>query len=58
MSNHQSNYSEQTQAVAPAQHEAPIGFFAIGIVINLVLVIAYNPWAIRQWKKTGPRDKS
>jgi heme/copper-type cytochrome/quinol oxidase subunit 2 len=58
VSNHQSSYSEQTQAAAPEQHEAPIGFFAIGIVINLALVIAYFVWAFRQWKKTGPRDKS
>lgn len=31
-------------------------FFAIGIVINLVLITAFVLWAIRQWKKTDSRD--
>jgi len=37
---------------------APIGFFAIGIGVNLVLIVAYFIWAMRQWKKPGARDKS
>ena len=31
-------------------------FFAIGIAINLALLIAFAWWAIRQWKKSGKRD--
>ena len=59
MSNKQSSYSEQTEAdpVTP-QHEASIGFFAIGIVVNLVLITAYFIWAYKQWKKPGKPDKS
>jgi hypothetical protein len=37
---------------------APIGFFAIGIAINLVLLCAYFIWAYRQWKKPETRDNS
>ena len=37
---------------------APIGFFAIGIVVNVVLIAAYFIWALRQWKKPDARDKS
>jgi hypothetical protein len=59
MSNIQSSYSEQAVAdPATPQHEAPIGFFAIGIVVNLVLITAYFIWAYKQWKKPGKRDKS
>ena len=54
-----SSYSEQAEAdpVMP-QHEAPIGFFAIGVVVNLVLITAYFIWAYKQWKKPGKADKS
>lgn len=59
MSNRQSSYSEQAETDPPTpQQEAPIGFFAIGIVINLVLITAYFIWAYKQWKKPGKRDKS
>ena len=59
MSNKQSSYSEQIEAgPATSQHEAPIGFFAIGVVINLVLITAYFIWAYKQWKKPDKRDKS
>ena len=59
MSNKQSSYSEQTEAdPATPQHEAPIEFFAIGIVVNLVLITAYFIWAYKQWKKPGKADKS
>lgn len=58
MSNKQSSYSEQAEASpATLQHEAPIGFFAIGIVVNLVLITAYFIWAYKQWKKPGKADK-
>jgi len=52
MSNKQSSYSEQTEAdpVTP-QHEPSMGFFTIGIVINVVLITAYFIWAYKQWKK-------
>lgn len=59
MSNNQSSYSEQAEVVPiMPQHEAPIGFFAIGIVVNLVLITAYFIWAYKQWKKPGKRNKS
>jgi len=34
-----------------AEHDSLVGFFAIGVVINIVLVTAYFIWAYRQWKK-------
>ena len=58
MSENQTSYSEQAQAAAPETNDAPVGFFAVGIVINLVLIGAYFIWARRQWKKSGRRDKS
>ena len=46
MSNIQTSESEPSNVIqavvqAPAGHEAPIGFFAIGLVINLVLIAAF-----------------
>ncbi len=59
MSVEQTNYSEQANASpGPQGHEAPLGFFAIGVVINLVLITAYFIWAYKQWKKPRPLDKS
>ena len=59
MSNHQSGHTEQAEAVVTTPHQdAPIGFFAIGIVINLVLITAYFVWAYKQWKKPGKGDGS
>ena len=34
-----------------------IGFFAIGMVINIVMISAYFIWAYKQWKKTDKPDK-
>jgi len=64
VSNQQSS-SNDTSAVtpsvdsgAPINEGAPIGFFAIGIGVNLALIVAYVIWALRQWKKPGAGDKS
>jgi hypothetical protein len=31
--------------------DATLAFFAVGMVINLVMITAYFIWAFRQWKK-------
>jgi hypothetical protein len=55
----QSNYSEQAEANPDLPgHEAPVGFFAIGIVVNLALITAYFIWAYKQGKKRRSRDES
>jgi len=43
----------QTTQPAPVHNEkdATMGFFAVGMVINLVMITAYFIWAFRQWKK-------
>ena len=43
----------QTTQPAPAHDGADgiLAFFAVGIVINLVMITAYFIWAFRQWKK-------
>lgn len=38
-------------AIETRQDGLVSGFFAIGMVINLVLVIAYFIWAFKQWGK-------
>jgi len=51
------SHTESSEVAAvPAGHEAPVGFFAVGIVINVVLISAYFIWARKQWKKPERRD--
>lgn len=35
------------------QGEHLYGFFAIGVTINIVMIVAYIIWAYRQWHKKG-----
>ncbi len=28
------------------------GFFAIGLVVNILLMVLFGLWAVRQWRKT------
>jgi hypothetical protein len=35
------------------QGEQLYGFFAIGVTINIVMIVAYFIWAYRQWHKKG-----
>lgn len=35
------------------QGDLTIGFFAVGAVINIVMITAYFIWAYKQLKKTG-----
>jgi hypothetical protein len=56
----QSAEQQQQVAVEP-ESDADLSltpFFAVGLVINLVLIAAFALWAIRQWKQTGKRDSS
>lgn len=40
------------QAADDSQSDSLVsGFFAIGMVINIALIIAYLVWAYRQWGK-------
>jgi len=64
VSNQQTGDSETLQATIsvdaePTMNEgAPIGFFAIGLAVNVILIVAYIVWAIRNWKKPGAGDQS
>jgi len=48
----------QVELETPSASSGPsTTFFAIGIAINLALLAAFGLWAIRQWKKSGKRDR-
>jgi hypothetical protein len=52
-------HTEQPTAVQKVEQNTPtIGFFAIGMVINIVMISAYFIWAYKQWKKTDKQDKN
>ena len=45
--------SEQTADGQEVGHNGPtVTFFAIGVVLNIVMITAYFIWAYRQWKKS------
>jgi hypothetical protein len=51
-------YTEQPAADSrPEQNDSMIGFFGIGVVINVVMITAYFIWAYKQWKKSDKRDE-
>ncbi|MDH5356700.1 MAG: hypothetical protein OEY09_19835 [Gammaproteobacteria bacterium] len=51
-------YTEQP--VSAPEHESndlTIGFFAIGMAINIIMITAYFIWAYRQWGKSNKKDE-
>jgi len=64
LSNQISSGGEQSEigtgivADATVNEGAPIGFFAVGLAVNLILIAAFFVWAMGQWKKSGKRDDS
>jgi len=51
-------YTEQAEpAPGVEQHGPSIGFFAVGAVINIVMLTAFLIWAYKQWGKSGKRDE-
>jgi hypothetical protein len=52
------SYTGQSEPVLEVEaKDSMIGFFAIGIVINLVMITAFIIWARKQWKKTSKVDE-
>ncbi len=44
------------QSTPEAESSGPsVEFFAVGIIINIVLVAAYLIWAYKQWNKSGSK---
>ena len=53
----ETSVQQQIEAETPPGATEPLTiFFAVGIVVNLVLITAFVLWAIRQWKKTDRRE--
>ncbi len=47
--------TEQPDPVQQGEHL--YGFFAIGMIINVVMLIAFFIWAYRQWHKKGTGEE-
>lgn len=58
MSEKNVTYTEQAlpQATVEEPDYSLVGFFAIGMVINLLLITAYFIWAYKQWGKKEKDD--
>lgn len=57
MSESTTAYTEQPAAeIAPAQHEPSLGFWGVGIALNLIVITAYFVWAYKQGKKRREKD--
>ena len=50
-------YAEQPAPVVEVEREDLTSFFAVGIVINLVMITAYFVWAYKQWSKAGATEE-
>ncbi|RLA06471.1 MAG: hypothetical protein DRQ59_15080 [Gammaproteobacteria bacterium] len=46
--------TEQPDPVQQGEHL--YGFFAIGMIVNVVMLIAFFIWAYRQWNKKGTEE--
>ena len=58
MSDKTTAYTEQPATeVAPAQHEPSLGFWGVGIALNLIVITAYFVWAYKQAKKKREKDE-
>lgn len=62
MSTASSKYIISTQAIQPVpegmySREDLSVFFSIGIVINIVMVIGFFVWAVKQWRKHDSSEK-
>ena len=58
MSDQVTAYTEQpTAEIAPAQHQPSLGFWGVGIALNLILITAYFVWAYKQGKKRREKDE-
>jgi heme/copper-type cytochrome/quinol oxidase subunit 2 len=58
VSNQLTAYIEQPAADSKLeQNDSMIGFFGIGVVINVVMITAYFIWAYKQWKKNDRQDE-
>jgi hypothetical protein len=49
--------TEQPAPVIDIERDDLTAFFAVGIVINIVMITAYFVWAFKQWGKTGERKE-
>ncbi len=50
-------YAEQPAEVIEVEREDLTAFFAVGIVVNIVMITAYFVWAYRQWDRSGTSDE-
>jgi hypothetical protein len=50
-------HSEQPAPVFEVEREDLTTFFAVGVIINFVMITAYFIWAFKQWGKTGASDE-
>lgn len=52
-----STQTAQPSAEEKHSREDLSAFFAIGMMLNIVLVIAFIVWGVKQWKKHGTSKK-
>lgn len=46
-------HSEQPAPVIEVEQKDLTAFFAVGLVINIVMITAFFIWAYKQWNKSG-----
>ncbi|MDH3379388.1 MAG: hypothetical protein OEQ39_20875 [Gammaproteobacteria bacterium] len=51
-------YSEQPAATYEVEQNDLATFFMVGVIINIVMVVAYFVWAYKQWNNKTRKGKS
>ena len=54
---HAATAEEIAPIQTPEDKDATMGFFVIGGVVNITMILAYFIWAFIQWKKIDKRKK-
>jgi len=48
----------QQDATGVGKEKNLTGFFAIGLLVNILMMTLFGVWAVRQWRKTGKKELS
>jgi heme/copper-type cytochrome/quinol oxidase subunit 2 len=51
-------HSDQPVAIDQVERNDLAAFFMVGVVINIVLVVAYCVWAYKQWNNKTTENKT
>ena len=49
--------TQPASAIQNQEHGPGLGFFAVGLVVNIVLIVAFIVWALKQGRNRNKQDE-